>query len=155
MIWKLHRFAYLGTTLLMYVTIYGKNVVLGKNRHGLNGFLSWLGWYFKINIHSFHSLRFHTSSYVTSVASVTSSRDGISQKDHLLSFYRIVVQHTHTALSSNLFHGHIVQKYIDQMSPPENKKCSPGKVFGIKPPSNLATGYSFWDWLRNFLHKSY
>ena len=24
-------------------------------------------------------------------------------------------------------------------SPPENKKCSPGKVFGIKPPSNLAT----------------
>ena len=25
------------------------------------------------------------------------------------------------------------------MSPPENKKCSPGKVFGIKPPSNLAT----------------
>jgi hypothetical protein len=22
---------------------------------------------------------------------------------------------------------------------PENKKCSPGKVFGIKPPSNLAT----------------
>ena len=86
MIWNLHRFAYLGTTLLMYVTIYGKNVVLGKNRHGLNGFLSWLGWYFKINIHSFHSLRFHTSSYVTSVASVTSSRDGISQKDHLLSF---------------------------------------------------------------------
>ena len=29
---------------------------------------------------------------------------------------------------------HIVQKYIAQMSPPENKKCSPGK-----PPSNLAT----------------
>jgi len=24
------------------------------------------------------------------------------------------------------------------MSSPENKKCSPGKVFGIKPPSNLA-----------------
>ena len=45
----------------------------------------------------------------------------------------------HCAFSSNLFHGHIVQKYIDQMSPPENKKCSPGKVFGIKPPSNLAT----------------
>ena len=34
---------------------------------------------------------------------------------------------------------HIVQKYIDQMSPPENKKCSSGKVFGIKPPLNLAT----------------
>jgi hypothetical protein len=25
------------------------------------------------------------------------------------------------------------------MSSPENKKCSPGKVFGTKPPSNLAT----------------
>ena len=46
---------------------------------------------------------------------------------------------SHCAFSSNLFHRHIVQKYIDQMSPPENKKCSPGKVFGIKPPSNLAT----------------
>ena len=43
---------------------------------------------------------------------------------------------SHCAFSSNLFHGHIVQKHIDQMSPPENKKCSPGKVFGIKPPSN-------------------
>ena len=43
---------------------------------------------------------------------------------------------THCAFSSNLFHGHIVLKYIEQMSPPENKKCSPGKVFGIKPPSN-------------------
>jgi hypothetical protein len=43
---------------------------------------------------------------------------------------------THCVFSSNLFHGHIVQKYINQMSPPENKKCSPGKVFGIKPPSN-------------------
>jgi hypothetical protein len=45
----------------------------------------------------------------------------------------------HCAFSSNLFHSQIVQKHIDQMSPPENKKCSPGKVFGIKPPSNLAT----------------
>ena len=26
------------------------------------------------------------------------------------------------SFSSNLFHGHIVQTYIDQMSPPENKK---------------------------------
>jgi hypothetical protein len=25
------------------------------------------------------------------------------------------------------------------MSPPENKKCSPGKVFGIKAPSNPCT----------------
>jgi hypothetical protein len=46
---------------------------------------------------------------------------------------------SHCAFSSNLFHGHIVQKGINQMSPPENKKCSPGKVFEIKPPSNLAT----------------
>jgi hypothetical protein len=42
----------------------------------------------------------------------------------------------HCAFSSNLFHGHIVQIYIDQMSPPENTKCSPGNFFGIKPPSN-------------------
>ena len=46
---------------------------------------------------------------------------------------------SHWAFSSNLFHGNIVQKYINQMSPPENKKCWPGKVFGMKPPSNLAT----------------
>jgi hypothetical protein len=46
---------------------------------------------------------------------------------------------SHCAFSSNLFHGHIVQKYIDELSPPENKKYSPGKVFGIKPPSNLTT----------------
>ena len=45
----------------------------------------------------------------------------------------------HCAFSSNLFHCHIVQKYIHQMSPPENKKCRTGKVFGMKPPSNLAT----------------
>ena len=44
--------------------------------------------------------------------------------------------YSHCPFSSNLFHGHIVQKYIDQMSPPGNKKCSPGKVFRIKPPSN-------------------
>ena len=46
---------------------------------------------------------------------------------------------SHCAFSSKLVYGHIVQKYIDQMSPTENKECSPGKVFGIKPPSNLAT----------------
>ena len=46
---------------------------------------------------------------------------------------------SHCAFSSKLVYGHIVQKYIDQMSPPENKKCSPGKVFGIKPPSKLVT----------------
>ena len=50
-----------------------------------------------------------------------------------------IVTLSHCTFSSNLFHEHIVQKYIDQMSPPENKQCCPGKVFGIKPPSNLAT----------------
>ena len=42
------------------------------------------------------------------------------------------ITQAHCAFSSILFHGHIVQKGINQMSPPENKKCSPGKVFGIK-----------------------
>ena len=54
----------------------------------------------------------------------------------LVLFYRT---YSHCAFSSNLFHSHIVQKYIDQMSPPENKKCCPGKVFGIKSPSDLWT----------------
>ena len=53
--------------------------------------------------------------------------------------YFFVKTVAHCAFSSNLFHGHIVQKHIDQMSLPENKKCSPGKVFGIKPPSNLSS----------------
>ena len=54
-------------------------------------------------------------------------------------FFLVLSRASHCAFSSNLFHGHIVQIYIDQMRPPENKKCSPGKVFGIKPPSNLTT----------------
>ena len=29
------------------------------------------------------------------------------------------------AFSSNLFHGYLAQIYIDQLSDPENKKCSP------------------------------
>ena len=41
---------------------------------------------------------------------------------------------SHCAFSSNLFHGQITQKHIDQMSSPENKKCSPVKVFGINHP---------------------
>ena len=32
---------------------------------------------------------------------------------------------SHCAFSSNLFHGYIAQIYIDQLSDPENKKCSP------------------------------
>ena len=44
---------------------------------------------------------------------------------------------SHCAFSSNLFHGYFVQIYIDQISDPENKKCSPWKVFGIKHPQIL------------------
>ena len=44
---------------------------------------------------------------------------------------------SHCAFSSYLFHLHIVQKYIDQMSPPENKKCSPWKFFGTNHPQTL------------------
>ena len=46
---------------------------------------------------------------------------------------------SHYAFSPNLFHGEITQKSIDQMNSPENKKCSPWKVSGTKPLSNLAT----------------
>ena len=41
---------------------------------------------------------------------------------------------SHCAFSSNLFHGHLAQIYIDQLSDPENKKCSPWKVFGKNHP---------------------
>ena len=41
---------------------------------------------------------------------------------------------SHCAFSSKLVYGHIVQKYIDQMSPPENKECSPGNFFGMNHP---------------------
>ena len=35
------------------------------------------------------------------------------------------IAHSHCAFSSNLFHGQISQIYIDHLSGPENKKCSP------------------------------
>ena len=38
---------------------------------------------------------------------------------------RGIVKISHCHLSSNLFQGQITQKHIDQMSSPENKKCSP------------------------------
>ena len=41
------------------------------------------------------------------------------------------------AFSSNLFHGQIVHISILQLSDPENKKCSPWKVFGINHPQTL------------------
>ena len=47
---------------------------------------------------------------------------------------RGIVKISHCHLSSNLFQGQITQKHIDQMSSPENKKCSPWKVFGINHP---------------------
>ena len=67
----------------------------------------------------------------------------------LLLVFPICSTYSHCAFSSNLFHRHIVQKYIDQMSPPENKKCSPGKVFWIKSavcgvPDIWREGYDKW-----------
>ena len=44
---------------------------------------------------------------------------------------------SHCPFSSNLFHGHLAQIYIDQLSDPENKKCSPWKVFGKNHPQIL------------------
>ena len=44
---------------------------------------------------------------------------------------------THCAFSSNLFHGHLAQILIEQLSDPENKKCSPWKVFGKNHPQIL------------------
>ena len=41
---------------------------------------------------------------------------------------------SHCAFSSNLFHGYLAQIYIDQLSDPENKKCSPWKFFGKNHP---------------------
>ena len=44
---------------------------------------------------------------------------------------------SHCAFSSNLFHGQIVQIAILQLSSPENKKCSPWKVFGTNHSQTL------------------
>ena len=38
---------------------------------------------------------------------------------------------------SNLFHGQIAQIYINHLSGPEIKKCSPWKVFGTNHPKTL------------------
>ena len=69
---------------------------------------------------------------------------------------------SHCALSSNLFHGQIVQIAILQLSGPENKKCSPWKVFGRNHPQtkviytkyskqfSRATFFVFWvTWLKD------
>ena len=44
---------------------------------------------------------------------------------------------SHCAFSSNLFHGYLAQILINQLSDPENKKCSPWKVFGKNHPQIL------------------
>ena len=44
---------------------------------------------------------------------------------------------THCAFSSNLFQRQIAQVFLDQLSDPENKKCSPWKVFGKNHPQIL------------------
>ena len=58
---------------------------------------------------------------------------------YILLCYLMHSTRTHCTFSSNLFHRQITQKDINQLSDPENKKFSPWKVFGIKPPSNIAT----------------
>ena len=40
----------------------------------------------------------------------------------------------HSAFSSNLFHGHIFQKYNNQMSPPENKNVALEKFLELNHP---------------------
>ena len=48
--------------------------------------------------------------------------------------YQLTSTATHCAFSSNLFHGQIAQIYIDHLSGPENKKCSPWKVCWTNHP---------------------
>ena len=48
-----------------------------------------------------------------------------------------IASYPHYAFSSNMFHGQIVQIAILQLSGPENKKCSPWKVFGTNHPQTL------------------
>ena len=44
---------------------------------------------------------------------------------------------SHCSFSSNSFHGQIIQKAVQQVSDPENKKGSPWKVFGTNHPQTL------------------
>ena len=58
-------------------------------------------------------------------------------------FHKDMGLYPHIALfSSNLFHGQITQRYIDQLSDPKNKKCSPWIVFGML--TTLKTSRHFW-----------
>jgi hypothetical protein len=52
-------------------------------------------------------------------------------------FFFLMDTRPHCAFSSNLFHRQIVQIAILQLSDPENKKCSPWKVFERSHPQTL------------------
>ena len=60
-------------------------------------------------------------------------------KDFLCSKILFFAAATHGSFSTNLFHGQITQKHIDQISSPEIIKFSLSKVFGIKRSSNPTT----------------
>ena len=65
------------------------------------------------------------------------SSDGEKTLKLLLKKTYTFITFSHCAFSSNLFHGQIAQIYIDQLRDPENKKCSPWKVFGTNHPQTL------------------
>ena len=72
---------------------------------------------------------FHFVSYFTKVTKLC--QHALMHDKYLFS------TESHSAFSPNLIHGQITQISIDHMSSPENKKCSPWKVFGINHPQTL------------------
>ena len=78
------------------------------------------------------SICFHL---ITSLSWVFESEERAVSNDTNLLFTCITV--AHCAFSPNLFQGQITQISINQMSSPENKKCSLWKVFGINHPQTL------------------
>ena len=77
-------------------------------------------------------------SYAVDFANETSSSPLTSMYLSMLGRDHLVTSHT-ALFSPNLFDGQITQISIHQLSDPENKKCSPWKVFRIEPPSNQWT----------------
>ena len=67
-------------------------------------------------------------------------KDGSQRKTHdrASNLFSNAWQHdswdSHCTFSTNLFHGQITQKLIDQLIEPENKECSPWIVFEINHP---------------------
>ena len=61
------------------------------------------------------------------------SSEHLQQSEKLINdtYYPTITQ-SHCAFSSNLFHRHIVQKGIDQISPPKKQKMKPWKIFWNK-----------------------